>query len=67
MTIWIIPESDREGRVVCQIWLQGGRHNETPTDKRTRPDESPLGDLYTQQLKWSFLTQLIISSQLNSY
>ena len=24
MTIWIIPESDREGRAVCQVWLQGG-------------------------------------------
>ena len=43
MTIWIIPESDREGRAVCQIWLQGGIHNETPTDKKTRLDESPPG------------------------
>ena len=41
MTIWIILESDRKGRAVCQIWLQGGIYNETPTDKRTRPDNSP--------------------------
>ena len=27
MTFWIIPESDREGRALCQIWLQGGIHN----------------------------------------
>ena len=33
MTLWIMPESDREGRAVCQFWLQGGKHNETPTDK----------------------------------
>ena len=41
MTIWITPESDREGRAVCQIWLQGGIHNETNTDKRIRQAESP--------------------------
>ena len=28
-----MPEFDREGRTVCQFWLQGGKHNETPTDK----------------------------------
>ena len=38
-----MPEFDREGRVVCQFWLQGGKHNETPTDKRTRPLRAPLG------------------------
>ena len=32
MTLWIKPEFDREGRTVCQFWLQGGKHNETPTD-----------------------------------
>ena len=51
MTIWIIPESDTEGRAVCQIWLQGGIHNENPTDKKTLPDESPLGDLCPPPLK----------------
>ena len=38
-----MPEFDREGRAVCQFWLQGGKHNETPTDKRTRPSRAPLG------------------------
>ena len=33
MTIWIISESDKKGRAVRQIWLQGGIHNETPTEK----------------------------------
>ena len=33
MTLWIMPEFDREGRAVCQFWLQGGKHNVTPTDK----------------------------------
>ena len=33
MTLGIIPESDRKGRAVCQSWLQGGKHNVTPTDK----------------------------------
>ena len=41
MTIWIIPESDREGMGICQSCLQGGINNETTTDKRTRLDESP--------------------------
>ena len=38
-----MPEFDREGRAVCQFWLQGGKHNETPTDKRTRPLRALLG------------------------
>ena len=46
MTIWIIPESDREGRAVCQIWLQGGINNETPTEKRKLVrTRAPLGTL----------------------
>ena len=28
-----MPEFDRIGRAVCQFWLQGGKHNEIPTDK----------------------------------
>ena len=43
MTLWIMPESNREGRAVCQFWLQFGKHNETPTDKRIRPLRAPLG------------------------
>ena len=48
MTVWIIPESDREGGAVCQFWLQGGKHNETPTDKNLvwcdpRAPPPPLG------------------------
>ena len=46
MTVGIIPESDREGRAVCQSWLPGGKHNVTPTD-RIPSDESHLGDLLT--------------------
>ena len=46
MTVWIMPEFDREGRAVCQFWLQGGKHNVTPTDKNLS-DESHLGDLRT--------------------
>ena len=38
-----MPELDREWRAVCQFWLQGRKHNETPTDKRTRPSRAPLG------------------------
>ena len=41
MTIWIIPEFDREGRAVCQFWHQGGIHSETPTDKKNEKNESP--------------------------
>ena len=33
MTLWIMPEFDREGRAVCHFWLQSGKHNETPVDK----------------------------------
>ena len=43
MTLWIMPEFDREGRGVCQFWLQGGKHNATPTEKTTRPSRTPLG------------------------
>ena len=43
MTLGIIPESDREGRAVCQSWLQGGKHNVTPTDKNSVSRESPWG------------------------
>ena len=46
MTIGIMPESDRKGRAVCQFWLQGGKHNVTPTDKNPS-DESHPGDLLT--------------------
>ena len=33
MTFWIMPEFDRDGWGVCLFWLQGGKDNETPTDK----------------------------------
>ena len=46
MTIGIMLESDRKGRAVCQFWLQGGKHNVTPTDKNLS-DESHPGDLLT--------------------
>ena len=47
MTFGIIPESDSKGRAVCQFWLQGGKHNVTPTDKKLPSGESHLGDLLT--------------------
>ena len=46
MTVVIIPESDRKGRAVCQFWLQGDKHNVTPTDKNSA-GESHLRDLLT--------------------
>ena len=49
MTLWIMPEFDREGRAVCQFWLQGGKHNVTPTDKNPS-GESHLGELRTPPL-----------------
>ena len=45
MTVGIIPESDSKGRAVCQFWLQGSKHNVTPTDKITYRRESPWGPL----------------------
>ena len=50
MTVGIIPESDREGRAVCQSWLPGGKHNVTPTDRKLPSDESHPGDLLTPPL-----------------
>ena len=35
MTIWIIPELDRKGWAVCLFWLQGGEHDEAPTDRNS--------------------------------
>ena len=43
MTLGIIPESDRKGRAVCQSWLQGGKHNVTPTDKNPSDESHPRG------------------------
>ena len=43
MTVGIIPESDSEGRAVCQSWHPGGKHNVTPTDKNSVRRESPWG------------------------
>ena len=45
ITFGIIPQSDSKGRAVCQFWLQGGKHNVTPTDKITFRRESPWGPL----------------------
>ena len=45
MTVGIIPESDSKGRAVCQFWLQGGKHNVTPTDKITFMQESLWGPI----------------------
>ena len=47
MIIRVMPEFDREGRAVCQFWLQGGKHN--VTDKNLS-DESHPGDLPTPPL-----------------
>ena len=43
MTVGIIPESDRKGRAVCQSWLQGDKHNVTPTDKNPSDKSHPWG------------------------
>ena len=43
MTLWIMPEFDRQRRAVCQFWLQGGKHNVTPTDKKIRLTRVTLG------------------------
>ena len=51
MTVGIMPESDRKGRAFCQFWLQGGKHNVTPTDKNPS-DESHPGDLLTAPPFW---------------
>ena len=45
MTVGIIPESNSKGRAVCQFWLQGSKHNVTPTDKIIFRRESPWGPL----------------------
>ena len=46
MTIGIMGNPTEKGRAVCQFWLQGGKHNVTPTDKNPS-DESHPGDLLT--------------------
>ena len=46
MTIGLCQNSTEKGRAVCQSWLQGGKHNVTPTDKNPS-DESRPGDLLT--------------------
>ena len=44
MTVGIMPESDRKREGSLSVWLQGGKHNVTPTDKNPS-DESHPGDL----------------------
>ena len=36
-----MPEFDREGWAVSLFWLQGGKHDEAPTDKKSRLLELP--------------------------
>ena len=43
MTIWIISEFDGEGWAVCLFWLQGSKHDEAPTDKKSRLLKPPWG------------------------
>ena len=47
MTIWIMPEIDREGWAACMFWLQGGNNNEALTYKKSRllepPSDPPFG------------------------
>ena len=43
MTLWILPEFNREGSAFCKFSLQVGKHNETPTDKGIRRQEPPWG------------------------
>ena len=38
-----MPELDREGGAVCLFWLQGSKHNETPTDKKNPSVQEPPG------------------------
>ena len=48
MTAWTMPKFDREGWAVCLFWLQGGKHNEAPTDKKSGLlDQAPMGDFRT--------------------
>ena len=42
MTVWIMPEFDREGRAVCQFWFQGGKP-QWDSHRQNSPGESPLG------------------------
>ena len=64
MTFGIIPESDSKGRAVCQFWLQGGKHNVTPTDKKKKlpSGESHLGDLLTPPPPFSWEGRRPLSS-----
>ena len=43
MTIWIMPQFDREVWTVCLFWLQGGKHKQPPTDKKSRLSGLPRG------------------------
>ena len=57
MTVWIVPEFDRELWAVCLFWLQGGKHDEALTDKSLacssprggRLDPPPFGGEGDQQ------------------
>ena len=46
ITLWIMPEFDREGRAVCQFWLQGGK-SQRDSHRQDLAWREPLGDLRT--------------------
>ena len=35
MTFWMNPEFDRKEWTVCLFWLQGSKHDEAATDRKT--------------------------------
>ena len=35
MTFLMNPEFDRQGWAVCLLWLQGGKQDEAPTNRKT--------------------------------
>ena len=43
-----MPEFDRKGCAICLFWLQGGKHDEAPTDRNSRLIEPQRGPLSTQ-------------------
>ena len=57
MTFGIIPESDRKGRAVCQFWLQGGKHDVTPTDKNYLQARVKIKSQMSYELFGLFVTE----------
>ena len=73
MTIWIMPEFDREGRAVCQFWLHTHNTQYTMRIQQIRnssdieppggPSDPPLKSKLSYELFKLFITEVKVHTE----